>query len=726
MITIYTSNNLKKILHQVCHIIKCNPLTNPLQQELFIVPNKSTEKWMKNNIAKIMGIYANIKFNNYENFILNIFQKILPKETNKFIFTSSHIFWQLLSMPTLHNYLQYHLFNKDIQKINFAHKISQLFHQYLIHRSKWINSWYDSNDQIFHSCSTYKHQQNIWKNLLIHKQNTKQNINHFVNIKKKIITLLTKKPYNTKNLLPNRFFIFYTLKFPQEYISILHAIGKHVKIYIFLQSFYNNKITSINNVKKNKENFLSKYKTYIQHQLKNINYIAKKRINIFHNQNCNNLLQKIQNQYYMNSYHTFSSIDNSINIHVCNSMKQEIEILHKNLHNIFTNNKLIHPKDIIVLSNNIDDYIPYIYSIFNSKTKKKFIPFNICSSINNSNPEILTILNEIFHLSNNDFRPEKIISLISSQIISEQFKFSITELEYLKIWIDEVGIKLGVDQYHLKKLININVDNNTWMFGIKRTLLGHAINDSDIIWNNIVPYYQYNNEYLNSIIKIKNFITLLKKWKKILSQSRTLTLWEPLFQEIVHDFFPTHYIQKNYLFFLNKKWNYMIKEGTENLFQKKINSKTIYTIFLKYINNNHYFNFFSDAINFCNINLIENIPFKIIYLIGMNDHSFPKTKHTPTFNLIQKYPNINDVSDRQYDIHIFMNCLLNAQEYFYLSYISDYKNPYCNQSILINQLINFIIQQFKISKNYKKKKINKTKNKYQENILNHLYHIHNK
>lgn len=68
-------------------------------------------------------------------------------------------------------------------------------------------------------------------------------------------------------------------------------------------------------------------------------------------------------------------IDNSIELHICYSIQTEVQVLHNNLLRVFNNNLDIFPHDVIVKSCNINTYIPFIKTIFNSVKKKKLYTF---------------------------------------------------------------------------------------------------------------------------------------------------------------------------------------------------------------------------------------------------------------------------------------------------------------------------------------------------------------
>ncbi|STY60055.1 Exodeoxyribonuclease V gamma chain [Mannheimia haemolytica] len=56
--------------------------------------------------------------------------------------------------------------------------------------------------------------------------------------------------------------------------------------------------------------------------------------------------------------------DNSLQIHSCHSPMREVEVLHNQLLNLFEQDSTLLPKDIIVMSPDINKYAPYIDAVF--------------------------------------------------------------------------------------------------------------------------------------------------------------------------------------------------------------------------------------------------------------------------------------------------------------------------------------------------------------------------
>ncbi|WP_367679679.1 hypothetical protein [Buchnera aphidicola] len=319
------------------------------------------------------------------------------------------------------------------------------------------------------------------------------------------------------------------------------------------------------------------------------------------------------------------------------------------------------------------------------------------------------------------------MSLLSFPILLERFNINEIEFKILKQWIQKANIKLGINKQHLYELFNIKTNYNNWNFGINNMLLSYSVNENNFIWNNNVSYNEFHHEHAELIAKIQEFIILLNKWKKIFLYSNNLIIWKTKFKKMIKDFFSTKYLHHEFILFLQDTWNKIINDGIKSKFKKKINIKILKNIFLKQVQKrNYHSNLCIGSINFCNIDTLENISFKMIYLLGINENIYPRKTNEKFFNLITHKLKIGDINYRMYDFHMFYNCLFNAKQYFYISYINNHSSDSntINSSIVIEILQKYIINNFKIMTHDINLIQSETTIENQKKIINHLYHFH--
>jgi len=131
---------------------------------------------------------------------------------------------------------------------------------------------------------------------------------------------------------------------------------------------------------------------------------------------------------------------------------------------------------------------------------------------------------------------------------------------------------------------------------------------------------------------------------------------------------------------------------------------------------------FCGKIIFCNDFILRNIPFKVIYILGMNEKFVIQKKFNEKFDLIYKNPRICDPYIDNKCKYLFLETLLSAQKILIISYHTTSKknNSNVNASYIVDQLFLYISKKFYIfKKHYNKNKKNDTKM-----LFSHLYYFH--
>lgn len=71
---------------------------------------------------------------------------------------------------------------------------------------------------------------------------------------------------------------------------------------------------------------------------------------------------------------------------------------------------------------------------------------------------------------------------------SARFNIDESELSLLRRWVNESGIRWGLDDDNVRSLSLPVIGQNTWQFGLSRMLLGYAMDSRNGPWNGVLPY----------------------------------------------------------------------------------------------------------------------------------------------------------------------------------------------------------------------------------------------
>ncbi|BGI51528.1 MAG: exodeoxyribonuclease V subunit gamma [Buchnera aphidicola (Ceratovacuna japonica)] len=683
-------------------------------EEIFIVKNYKIAKWIEIFITKKIGIFANIKFYTIENFFCKVFKK-------KIFFRDLELFWEIL-LNQKNNYIKKFFKNKldEKKKILFSLEIKKIFKKYLLYDPKIIlnlkNNSQKSKEKQF--------QKKLWKSLNNFKKNNFYNcINNYLTKKK-----TKKRIFIINTNYTSKFFILFLKKLNINFsITILSVTPLGILIKE-KNNFKNlNNFDIIKKIKKIIVNpllmYLAKSSTNLIKSTikKNINFVKKTR-------HKKTLLKNIQEDIIFNKLNCkkIHKKDDSILIHSCCSKYKEVEILHKNLIKILNKEKNISFDNIVVISKKIEKYFPYIKSIFKKKKKKNNIPYKIIKNNNNKENESLKFIYKIFSLKEKKITNTEIMYILNTNFIKKKYNIKNEEIKVLEKWISDIFIKFGIKEEIIFKEHKYIGKENTWCYGIKKILLGYITYNKKLIHENDYPYIKINYYNTELVTKLISFINLIKKWKKIFSKPRRLNKWKILLNNIIEEFI---FYKNKIKIKLKKLFNKILISGIKIKYKKKICISKLKIIFKKLIKINFFNkNIFFNTVTFCNFNDVENLNFKIIYLLGANYCKKENKKISKTFDLTCENKKDEYYKEKYDYINKILSIIISAEKYFYISYTNNFnKKKYIR---VLEILINYISENYyfkkKLIKNFIKNKKNIIKNilkKYKEDISYKCYKI---
>ena len=148
---VYYSNQLEKQKEILSSLFKSLPPEDPFQQDIILVQSPGMAQWLQIELAKEIGISANLKFPMPASFIWQLYAQNLPATALENPFDKDSMTWRLMRLiPTflekesfspLRNYLASSPHSEQYKLYQLSSKIADLFDQYLVYRPEWIFAW---------------------------------------------------------------------------------------------------------------------------------------------------------------------------------------------------------------------------------------------------------------------------------------------------------------------------------------------------------------------------------------------------------------------------------------------------------------------------------------------------------------------------------------------------------------------------------------------------------
>lgn len=587
----------------------------------------------------------------------------------------------------------------------------------------------------------------LWRALVnkIKENSTqKEQLFHRVDLNQKFLELLKhKKPNN----LPQRIFIFGIPTLPKFHLETLYAISQYCEIHLFfynpcreywadivdqhywqkLQKRYRTSFTKNDNkiptlspiqIKKLENDEIEYYedeKLQIGHPIILLGKLgrdflhlltelqADREINAYVTESESDLLHQIQTKILdliPNGKQPlfYQKDDRSLTFHSCYSAMREVEALHDYLLHLFNQNQddknAITPKDIVVMVADIDKYTPYIRSVFGQRCQNdsinQQIPFSISDNTLSEDNIIISGFLNLLNLKESLFTVDNVLTLLDIPAIHRRFNIEVEDLAIIKTWIEKSGIRFGLQKATTETYKNYNA----WQAGIERMLLGYAMREEHGIWQDTIGFDSTYGLQGQLIGNLSQFIEQLYLWQQQLSGQHSAIEWGQYLYSLIENFFIHDENTQQTIWYLNDIIQSFVKQLQEVNFNEKIIAEVVADIIEKNLTTSHHnLKFLAGKVNFCTLLPMRSIPFKVVCLLGMNENDYPR-RYTPnSFDLMQYNRQKGDRNRRDDDRYLFLEALLSAQKYFYISYIgrSIIDDQEKEPSVLVNQLIDYIV-----------------------------------
>ena len=175
--------------------------------------------------------------------------------------------------------------------------------------------------------------------------------------------------------------------------------------------------------------------------------------------------------------------DDSLRIHVCHSPLREAEILHDQLLALFDAHPDLEPADVLVLTPDLAVYGPAVEAVFGAAGR---IPCHVAHARGGESRTLRAFL-DLLDLPGSRLAAEAVLAPLDAPAVRARFGIGEGDLPALRGLVREAGIRWGADQAHRGAEGLPETAGHTWRQGLRRLLLGYAMPDADALVEGLVP-----------------------------------------------------------------------------------------------------------------------------------------------------------------------------------------------------------------------------------------------
>lgn len=696
-LNIYKSNRMEKLLDAAAERLAKPPGGSALAPEIVILQSRGMQRWFSIEMSKRFGIWANVEYPFPNRFIADLFRKYLPFEPGNSCYDPEKLRWKIMQiLPGMQNrpefigirgYLQGE--NPELRLYQISGMVGDLFDQYTLFRGSMLLDWESGRGEGW--------QPLLWRALVselgkMHRE--------------RLRNLLLKDIVSAKPLvgLPERISLFGISTLPPFHLDIFAALASRIEVNIFVLSpceqywgdlrrpsqeseLSNPLLASMGRLGRDFANLLLEY-----------DHLEGEQFDLYdHPTGGSQLVQLQQSMLSLeNRLLTVDHQDRSIRIQSCHSPMREVEVLHDSMLAMFEELPNLKPRDILVMTPDIDGYAPYIEAVFGGETDpSRKIPYTVADRSIMLDGSCGASFMALLSLDESRFEAPAILDILSTPEVSKALDLSASGVSMIRGWVDALRIRWGRDGEHRRSLGLPGYEEQSWQAGIDRLLLGIAMPDEGAVVLDSLPFDAMEGDSIVTLGKLTRFLETTFSLAGRLTAAMSVDGWRSLCQEILAELFSDRQLPDSALPELRSAVDEVCSTPREAGFDDPIPPRLFRAMLQAELDKRKKgLGFMTGSVTFCAMLPMRSIPFRVIAMIGMNDGLFPRRDTKLPFDLVAAAPRAGDRSLRAEDRYLFLESLISARELLYISYNGqgERDNAVYPPSVLVSELVDFLQQ----------------------------------
>lgn len=717
MLYLHHSNRTESLFRALLEVIK-TPLEHVFMPETILVQSKGVSHWLSQKIAQEKGIAANLSFPLPATFIWQLFKGQLANVPDTSAYNRESLLWRCMDkLPGLKaepgfEAVRHYLSGRDTELKTFqlSRRLAELYDQYLVYRPELVNAWEAGEGDDW--------QARLWRAM---REGVAESF--WSALVESFRNSIESKGLN-QEALPGRISLFALSSLSPGYLDVIAAIVGSVEVHIFLLNpslNYWGDIQSEADLARMRETWRHKGRADVSELYSVGNpllasmgkqprdfidqlheYAGHLEYEYFDDPGEANLLSALQGDILnLQSRGTDEcprlqvGHDHSLEIHACHSPMREVQVLHDRLLSLFDNDPDLSPEDVLVMSPDINLMGSYVEAVFGAAPDERQIPFRIADAYDRGKSPLVETFLSWLALPSDRFEAPRVISWLELEAVQRHFGLDDEMLMLIRHWVSGSGIRWGLDAQHKLDLGLPASNENTWHFGLKRLFLGYAMPVSDELFAGNLPFGNVGGREAIALGRLESFIERLDVWRKRLSSPASINSWQDRINDLLDAFLSPDDDEEQYIKVIRDVMDSLAQQAGRVGYEGEVSASVIQDYLTGEISRQMKGGrFFSGGVTFSTMASMRSLPYKVICLLGLNDHDFPSREQPLGFDLIARDPRKGDRSRREDDRYLFLESMLSAREVFYLSYVgrSQQDNAELLPSVLVSELLDYLDQ----------------------------------
>ncbi|PKN57281.1 MAG: exodeoxyribonuclease V subunit gamma [Deltaproteobacteria bacterium HGW-Deltaproteobacteria-14] len=368
--------------------------------------------------------------------------------------------------------------------------------------------------------------------------------------------------------------------------------------------------------------------------------------------------------------------DRSVQVHVCHGAMRQVEVLRDTLLGLFAGDASLEPRDVVVLTPDIDTFAPLIHAVFadgdSPEGERGFPALHQVHdlSLQRANPWAEAFL-ELLDLATGRLKASTVFAFLALPPVLDTIGIGADELAKARTWLAQAGARWGRDAADRARHGQPEDPLHTWRFAFERLLLGHALaNDGFQRFAGVSPYDDIEGKDALIAGQVIDYLERLFDTLDTLREPRTLSAWRDRCAALVADLLVHDDDSAGRAKAILDVLNDLVAGAADAGYDDPVEVEALRALLDAPFNARRTaVTFLSGGMTFCTMVPMRSLPFRVVCLLGMDDSSFPRGGAGLGFDRTRiDEARVGDRDDRADDRQAFLETLLSARDHLVVTY----------------------------------------------------------
>lgn len=376
--------------------------------------------------------------------------------------------------------------------------------------------------------------------------------------------------------------------------------------------------------------------------------------------------------------------DESIRVHACHGQARQIEVLRDVLTGLLEDDPTLEPRDILVMCPDIEEYAPLFTAAFGLGDEAgEFahpghgLRIRLADrSLVSTNP-LFQVTLALLDLAAGRVSVSQVVDLAKHPAVSRRFRLDDDAFDKIETWIEQAGIRWGLDAAHRATYQLSAFEQNTWRAGLDRLLLGVVMAET------VVPDEQvgvFDRSHLGEVLPLDDvgsgdidlvgrfveFADRMQATIDALTSADGVRAWmEVLRSGVVSltsvsttDAWQSAQLDRELAAVADsaRTDTHMRLPDVRRLLDRRLGGRPTRA------------NFRTGTLTVCTMVPMRSVPHRVVALVGLDDGAFPRAETIDGDDVLARDPRTGERDRRSEDRQLLLDAIMAAGEHLVITY----------------------------------------------------------